>query len=89
MKDGKRHPHIIDPRTGQTTDTVASVTIIASGGADAGLRSDGHSKPLFVSGPAHWKEMAGRLGLHEVLLVGADRRIEMTDAMRERLGPAR
>jgi thiamine biosynthesis lipoprotein len=89
MKDGKRHPHIIDPRTGQTTDTVASVTIIASGGADAGLRSDGHSKPLFVSGPAHWKEMAGRLGLNEVLLVGADRRIEMTDAMRERLGPAR
>lgn len=85
MKDGKRHPHIIDPRTGQTTDTVASVTIVASGGADVGLRSDGHSKPLFVSGPAHWREMAARLGLKEVLLVDAQRNVEMTPAMQERL----
>jgi FAD:protein FMN transferase len=87
MKNGKRHPHIIDPRTGQTTDTVASVTIIASGGADVGLRSDGHSKPLFVSGPASWETMARRLGLDEVLIVGADHGIRMTDAMRLRLGP--
>jgi thiamine biosynthesis lipoprotein len=85
MKDGKRHPHIIDPRTGQTTDTVASVTIIARGGADAGLRSDGNSKPLFVAGPAHWQAMAGRLGLDEVLLVAADHRVVLTPAMRARL----
>jgi thiamine biosynthesis lipoprotein len=86
LKDGKRHPHIIDPRTGQTTDTVASVTIIASGGSDAGLRSDGHSKPLFVAGPLHWEEMARGLGLEEVLLVDANRNVEMTPAMRSRLG---
>jgi FAD:protein FMN transferase len=86
MKNGKRHPHIIDPRTGQTTDTVASVTIIASGGKDAGLRSDGHSKPLFVSGPAHWREMAARLGLDEVLLVDAGHKVEVTPAMQARLG---
>jgi FAD:protein FMN transferase len=86
MKDGKRHPHIIDPRTGQTTDTVASVTIIASGGTDAGLRSDGHSKPLFVAGPAHWREMAERLGLEEVLLVDAGHRVAVTPAMQARLG---
>ncbi|GAB3406697.1 FAD:protein FMN transferase [Massilia agilis] len=85
MKDGKRHPHIIDPRTGDTTDTVASVTIIASGGEHVGLRSDGHSKPLFVSGPQHWKEMAERLGLNEVLLVDANRNVVMTPAMQARL----
>jgi thiamine biosynthesis lipoprotein len=85
MKEGKRHPHIIDPRTGQTTDTVASVTIIARGGADAGLRSDGHSKPLFVAGPGQWRDMAARLGLDEVLLVDANRNVEMTPAMRARL----
>ena len=85
MKDGKRRPHIIDPRTGQTTDLVASVTIIVSGGTDAGTRSDGHSKPLFVAGPAHWKEMAERLGLKEVMLIDANRNVEMTPAMRERL----
>ncbi len=85
MKDGKRHPHIIDPRTGQTTDLVASVTIIISGGKDVGLRSDGHSKPLFVAGPTHWQEMAQHLGLKEVMLIGADRSVMMTPAMRERL----
>jgi thiamine biosynthesis lipoprotein len=86
MKDGKRHPHIIDPRTGQTTDTVASVTIIARGGTDAGLRSDGHSKPLFVAGPAHWRTMAARLGLDEVLLVDAGHNVAVTPAMQARLG---
>lgn len=85
MKDGKRHPHIIDPRTGQTTDTVASVTIVAHGGPDAGLRSDGPSKPLFVTGPRNWKEMAARLGIDEAMLVDAGRNVEMTPAMRARL----
>jgi len=86
MKDGKRHPHIIDPRTGETTDTVASVTIIISGGKDVGLRSDGNSKPLFVAGPTHWQVFAERLGLKEVMLIDADRNVVMTPAMRERLG---
>ena len=85
MKDGKRHPHIIDPRTGQTVDLVASVTIIAAGGLDAGLRSDGNSKPLFIAGPAQWKAMARRLGLKEVMLIGADRTVEMTPAMEARM----
>jgi thiamine biosynthesis lipoprotein len=85
MKDGKRHPHIIDPRTGQTIDLVASVTVITSGGTDAGTRSDGNSKPLFIAGPRHWKSMAKRLGLTQVLLIDADKNIEMTPAMRERL----
>jgi FAD:protein FMN transferase len=85
MKDGKRHPHIIDPRTGQTVDLVASVTIIASGGADAGLRSDGNSKPLFIAGPLQWKAMAEHLGLKEVMLIDANRNVEMTPAMRERM----
>lgn len=88
MKDGKRHPHIIDPRTGQTTDLVASVTIIVSGGQDVGLRSDGHSKPLFVAGPLQWRDMAQRLGLKEVMLIDAGRNIEMTPAMRTRMGAA-
>jgi thiamine biosynthesis lipoprotein len=86
MKDGKRHPHIIDPRTGDTIDLVASVTIITSGGNDAGLRSDGNSKPLFITGPAHWRAMAEKLGLKEVMLIDANRHIEMTPAMSARLG---
>jgi thiamine biosynthesis lipoprotein len=85
MKDGKRHPHIIDPRTGDTIDLVASVTIITSGGNDAGTRSDGNSKPLFIVGPEHWKAMAQRLGLTEDMLIDANRNVRMTPAMRARM----
>jgi len=88
MKDGRRHPHIIDPRSGDTIDLVASVTIITSGGTDAGLRSDGNSKPLFIVGPAGWREMAQRLGLSEVMLIDAGRNVEMTPAMRARMTTA-
>lgn len=85
MKDGKRRPHIIDPRTGETTDLVASVTIITSGGKDAGTRSDGNSKPLFIAGPLQWRTMAERLGLKEVMVIDANKNVEMTPAMRKRL----
>lgn len=85
MMKGKRHPHIIDPRSGYPIDLVASVTVIASGGADAGLRSDGNSKPLFISGPAGWEAMAAKMGMREVLLIGAGRQVLMTPAMRARL----
>ena len=85
MKGGKRHPHIIDGRTGQTIDLVASVTIITSGGLDAGLRSDGNSKPLFIAGPLHWRKTAQQLGLNEVMLIDANRNVEMTPAMQSRI----
>lgn len=85
MKNGKRRPHIIDPRTGETTDLVASVTILTSGGDDVGTRSDGNSKPLFVVGPQHWRAMAERLGLQEVMLIDANKNVEMTPAMRKRV----
>lgn len=87
MQGGKRRPHIIDPRTGETTDLVASVTVMTSGGNDAGTRSDGYSKPLFVAGPEHWRDMAERLGLKEVMLVDTKGNIEITDAMRARMLP--
>lgn len=84
MKDGKRHAHIIDARSGQTVDLVASVTIITSGGTDAGLRSDGNSKPLFVVGPDGWCEMARRLGLKEAMLIDAQGKVYATPAMMAR-----
>jgi len=84
MKEGKRHAHIIDARTGQTVDLVASVTIITSGGADAGLRSDGNSKPLFVVGPQGWCDMAQRLELKEAMLIDAQGEVYATPAMMAR-----
>lgn len=85
MTGGKRHPHIIDPRSGQTVDLVASVTVITGGGKDPGLRSDGNSKPLFITGPAHWEAMAAKMAMQDVLLIDAGKRFLMTPSMRARL----
>ncbi|HYD95880.1 MAG TPA: FAD:protein FMN transferase [Noviherbaspirillum sp.] len=85
MQDGKRRPHIIDPRSGESVDVMASVTIITSGGSDPGTRSDGKSKPLFLAGPGQWRAMAERLGLHEVMVVDTEGRVDMTEEMRRRL----
>jgi len=85
MQNGKRRSHIIDPRSGESVDVMASVTIITSGGNDAGTRSDGKSKPLFLTGPQEWRGMADRLGLKEVLVVDTKGNVDMTDEMRKRL----
>ena len=89
MKDGRRRPHIIDPRSGESVDLVASVTIITAGGADPGTRSDGYTKPLFIAGPQHWQAMAQRLGLKEVLLIDTKRQVSLTPAMQTRIDAPR
>ena len=45
-RDGQRHHHLIDPRTGRSPSSVHSVTILA----DDGLTSEGLSKTVFVLG---------------------------------------
>jgi thiamine biosynthesis lipoprotein len=45
-RDGLRHHHLIDPKTGTSPSSVRSVTILA----DDGLTSEGLSKCLFVMG---------------------------------------
>lgn len=83
--DGKRRPHIINPKSGEPIDLVASVTIVTSGGLDAGTRSDGNTKPLFIVGPQGWKAMANRLNLREVMLIDASGNIEISPAMQARM----
>jgi thiamine biosynthesis lipoprotein len=85
ITDGKRRPHIINPKSGEPIDLVASVTIVTSGGSDAGTRSDGNTKPLFIVGPQGWKAMAKRLNLREVMLIDASGNIEITPAMKARM----
>jgi thiamine biosynthesis lipoprotein len=85
--DGRRYCHLIDPRTGMPAQGTQAVTVLIPprpNGGEAGMWSDWSSKPLFIAG-AGWRPIAQRLGLTHVMRIGADGKIEMTDAMRERV----
>jgi thiamine biosynthesis lipoprotein len=82
--DGRRYCHLIDPRTGRPADDTEAITVLIPPGADAGMRSDVASKPIFIAG-ADWRHEAAKLGIDQVLRVDADGRVELTEAMRARV----
>lgn len=78
--DGKRYPHIIDPRTGLPAQHVASATVIHP---DAAL-ADVAATALVVAGPEAWVDVARRMGVRDVMLVDGEGRVQMTPAMSDR-----
>lgn len=83
--DGKRYPHLLDPRTGYPADHTQAVTVLIPAGPKAGTLSDATSKPIFVAGPEAWREMAQKMGISLVLRVDRDNQIFVTNALRQRL----
>ncbi len=83
--DGKRYCHLIDPRTGYPASDTEAVTIVIPKGPDAGTLSDADSKPIFIGGAKDWRRLARKLGVEQVLRVGADGRISVTAALKSRL----
>ena len=82
--DGERYTHLLDPRTGNSAPGTQAVTIVVSG-ADAGLRSDVLSKPVFIAGEAGWEAMARRLELVQVLRVDAEGKVSVSASLADRL----
>ncbi|MFH0933945.1 MAG: FAD:protein FMN transferase [Pseudomonadota bacterium] len=82
--DGKRYCHLIDPRSGYPVQDVQAVTILTRG-EQAGLRSDSHSKPLFVSGERGWLEAARNMQIEEALLIDGQGVVHLTANMQKRL----
>ena len=83
--DGKRYPHLLDPRTGYPVDHTQAVTVLIPAGAKAGTLSDASSKPIFIAGPDGWREMARKMEIGLVLRVDRDSRIYITEALNTRL----
>ena len=81
---GQRYSHLIDPRSGEPAQHTSALTVLIPGGAQAGMRSDALSKPLFIAG-ASWPALAERLGVTHVLRVDADGRLEISAALNARL----
>lgn len=65
VQEGRRYPHILDPRTGQAVRGLASVTVVA----EKGWFADAAATALMVAGPGEWQELASRLGLATVLVI--------------------
>lgn len=83
--DGKRYPHLLDPRSGYPAGHTEAVTVLIPAGERAGTLSDASSKPIFIAGPGDWRHQAAKMGVGLVLRVGADGRIAVTEALRRRL----
>lgn len=78
--DGKRYPHILDPRTGYPARDNISVTVIHKQAA----RADAAATALVVAGQ-DWPQIAASMGIDHVMLMRADGQIEMTPAMAEQV----
>jgi thiamine biosynthesis lipoprotein len=82
--DGRRYCHLLDPRSGFPADATQAVTVLMPPGANAGMRSDALSKPIFIAG-REWRGMAEKLGVDAALRVDADGTASATPAMAARL----
>jgi thiamine biosynthesis lipoprotein len=78
--EGKRYPHIMDPRTGYPADQATSATVLHDNAAEA----DAAATALFVAGK-DWPQVAARMGLKHVMLVRPDGVIELSPAMQKRV----
>lgn len=78
--EGKRYPHILDPRTGYPARDNISVTVIHKQAA----RADAAATALVVAGQ-DWPQIAASMGIDHVMLMRADGQIEMTPAMAEQV----
>jgi thiamine biosynthesis lipoprotein len=84
MLGDRRYCHLIDPRNGHPMQGVEAVTILTHG-INAGLLSDGSSKPLFISGVSGWRAAAANMSLNEAMLVDGQGVIHITGDLQKRL----
>jgi thiamine biosynthesis lipoprotein len=83
--EGRRYPHVIDPRTGQPVQGVQAATVLVPRGPAAGTLSDVATKPMFIAGTAGWRDAARRLGVEAALLIDGRGEAHVTEALARRL----
>ncbi|MCW5666204.1 MAG: FAD:protein FMN transferase [Piscinibacter sp.] len=81
LPDGRLATHVLDPAAAQPAQALASVTVVHASAAWA----DAAATALLAAGPARWQALAARLGLDQVLVVGADGRARAHGRLAQRL----
>ena len=77
----QRYPHILDPRNGQPTQNIASVTVIG----DEGVVADAAATAMVVAGLKDWPQVAQALGLSQVAVIDEQGTVFVTPAMARRI----
>ncbi len=77
---GKRYPHIIDPRTGYPASNATSVTVLHNNASIA----DAAATALFVAG-SQWPEIAASMDVKHVMLITPEGHIELSPDMEKRI----
>lgn len=77
---GKRYPHILDPRTGWPADQATSVTVLHTNAVVA----DAAATALFVAGQ-DWPRVATLMGIKHVMLAKINGRVEVSPDMLARV----
>ena len=78
--EGKRYPHILDPRNGYPADQAMSSTVIHENASMA----DAAATAIFVAG-SDWPTIAAEMGIDMVMLVTEDGEVEMSPSMQKRV----
>lgn len=78
--EGKRYPHILDPRTGYPARENISATVINQQAA----RADAAATALIVAGK-DWPEIAASMGIKEVMIIRADGQVEMSPSIAKKI----
>lgn len=79
--DGKRHGHVLDPRTGYPAAGAVHATVVA---ADPVL-ADAAATALLVAGREDWAATARRMGVEEVLIVDRAGTVRVSAELARRL----
>ncbi|HRE16742.1 MAG TPA: FAD:protein FMN transferase [Rhodocyclaceae bacterium] len=83
--EGRRYPHLIDPRSAEPVSHTQAVTVLIPKGAQSGMLSDVSTKPLFIAGPEAWRKAAQDQGIQYYLRVDTGGRVQVSVALRTRL----
>ena len=81
MIDGRRRPHIIDPRTGVPVEGTAATSIILGNAT----RADVGSTALMIAGPKDFARISRNLHAACAMLLTDDGRLYVTPQMRKRI----
>lgn len=83
--DGRRYPHLIDPRTAEPASHTQAITVVIPPGPQAGTLSDAASKPLFIAGPQAWRQAAQNQGITMALRVDTGGKVQVSAGLKSRL----